>query len=161
VLDFGCGPGGYVVPLAQVVGPGGRVIAVDKSPEQLALLEASIEGTPERRVIQVLRTNGELTLDAIGTGSLDGALLFDVLQHVDEWTPLFEALRRTLVPGGLLLVNPSHLSHPGRVDAGRLETTLERARFSVDRRVRNRVVHYDRLREEEILVCRAHVALSA
>ena len=31
VLDFGCGPGGYVLALAQVVGPRGEVIAVDKS----------------------------------------------------------------------------------------------------------------------------------
>ncbi|MGB9625554.1 MAG: methyltransferase domain-containing protein, partial [Phycisphaerae bacterium] len=32
VLDYGCGPGGYVAPLAQLVGPGGRVYALDVNP---------------------------------------------------------------------------------------------------------------------------------
>jgi ubiquinone/menaquinone biosynthesis C-methylase UbiE len=37
VLDLGCGPGYFSLPLARMVGPGGTVIAVDVQEEMLAL----------------------------------------------------------------------------------------------------------------------------
>lgn len=155
VLDFGCGPGGYVLPLAQVVGPRGRVLAADKNAAHLASLGQRIESSPARACVDIVLTGGDLTLDWIDDASLDAALLFDVLQHVEDWVGLFAALRRTLAPAGRLLINPSRLSHPGRVDLERLESTLAVGGFAIERRVRGRIVHYDRLREEEVLVCRA------
>jgi ubiquinone/menaquinone biosynthesis C-methylase UbiE len=35
-LDVGCGPGWAAVDLAEIVGPAGRVVAVDRAPEFLA-----------------------------------------------------------------------------------------------------------------------------
>lgn len=29
VLDFGCGPGGYIAPLVELVGPSGKIHALD------------------------------------------------------------------------------------------------------------------------------------
>jgi len=154
VLDFGCGPGTYALPLAQVVGPQGRVIALDRSAGQLEELKRRITGSPLRNRIDITRTDGDLTLNGIEDGSLDAALLFDVLQHVEDWRPLIFSLRRSLAPGGLLLINPSGLSHPGRVDLDLLASILAEEGFTVERAVRDRVAHYDRIREEEILVCR-------
>ncbi len=154
VLDFGCGPGTYALPLAQVVGPQGRVVALDRSAARLEELKLRIAGSPLRNRIDIVQTDGDLTLDGIPDASLDAALLFDVLQHVEDWRLLVFSLHRSLAPGGLLLVNPSHLSHPGRVDLTLLESILAEEAFTVERAVRNRVAHYDRIREEEILVCR-------
>ena len=154
VLDFGCGPGTYALPLAQVVGPHGRVIALDRSAGQLEELKRRISGSPLRDRIDITRTDGDLALGGIEDASLDAALLFDVLQHVEDWRPLILSLRRSLAPGGLLLINPSRLSHPGRVDLDLLESILAEEGFTVERAVRERVAHYDRIREEEILVCR-------
>jgi len=154
VLDFGCGTGTYALPLAQAVGPQGRVIALDRSASRLGELERRIVRSPLRDRIDVVRTDGDLTLDGIQDASLDAALLFDVLQHVKNWRLLVSSLHRTLAPGGLLLINPSCLSHPGRVDQELLESTLAGATFTVERTVRDRVAHYDQIREEEILVCR-------
>jgi ubiquinone/menaquinone biosynthesis C-methylase UbiE len=154
VLDFGCGPGTYTIPLAQVVGSRGRVIALDRSAAQLEELKRRIAGSPFRDRIDIVQSDGDLTLDGIQDASLDAALLFDVLQHVENWRLLVSSLHRGLAPGGLLLINPSRLSHPGRVDLERLESILAEAAFTVERTVRDRVAHYDRIREEEILVCR-------
>jgi len=154
VLDFGCGRGTYVLPLAQVVGPQGRVIALDRSAAQLEELKRRIAGSPFRNRIDVIQTDGDLTLDGIQDASLDAALLFDVLQHVEDWRLLVFSLRRSLAPGGLLLINPSRQSHPGRVDLDLLESILAEEAFTVERAVHERVAHYDRIREEEILVCR-------
>jgi ubiquinone/menaquinone biosynthesis C-methylase UbiE len=155
VLDFGCGPGGYVLPLAQVVGPRGRIIAVDKGVLHLKSLQERIADSPHRDIIEVHRTDGILTLDWIVKGSLNAALLFDVLQHISDWDTLFASLRRTLKPGGLLLVNPSQLSHPGKVDVERMKARLAARGFVLERVTRGRVLHYDFLHEEEILAFRA------
>ncbi len=154
-LDYGCGPGGYVLPLAQVVGPKGKVIAVDKGISYLELLRERIADSPHRDIIEVHRTDGSLTLDWIANGSLNAALLFDVLQHISDWDTLFASLRRTLKPEGLLLVNPSHLSHPGKVDVKRMKARLAARGFALERVTRGRVMHYDFLHEEEILIFRA------
>ncbi len=155
VLDFGCGPGGYAVPLALVVGPEGRVVAVDRDAARLESLEERAVEFHVRDVIEVRRTDGSLALDRIDEGSLDAALLFDVLQHVEDWDTLFASLRRVLKSGGLMLVNPSRCSHPGRVDVERLNARLTAHGFALERIEHGRVMHYDFLHEEEILVFRA------
>ena len=155
VLDFGCGPGGYVLPLVQVVGPKGKVIAVDKGASHLKSLQERIADSPHRDIIEVHRTDGSLTLDWIAEGALDAALLFDVLQHISDWDTLFASLRRALKPGGLLLVNPSHLSHPGKVDVEWMKARLAVRGFALERVARRCVMHYDFLHEEEILVFHA------
>ncbi len=155
VLDFGCGPGGYVLALAQVVGPRGEVIAVDKSVSHLQSLQERIAESRHRDIIEVHRTDSSLTLDWIAKGSLDAVLLFDVLQHISDWDTLFASVRRTLKPEGLLLVNPSYMSHPGKVDVKRMKARLAARGFALERAKRARVMHYDFLHEEEILVFRA------
>lgn len=155
VLDFGCGPGGYVLALAQVVGPRGEVIAVDKSVLHLQSLQERIAESSHRDIIEVHRTDGSLTLDWIAKASLDAVLLFDVLQHISDWDTLFASVRRTLKPQGLLLVNPSYMSHPGKVDVKRMKARLAARGFALERAKRARVMHYDFLHEEEILVFRA------
>jgi len=154
VLDFGCGAGAYVVPLAQVVGPNGRIIALDRNTGRLEELRRRVADSPLRHRIDIVQTDGDLALDGIQDSSLDAALLFDVLQHIADWRMLVSSLYRTLAPGALLLINPSLLSHPGRVDLDLLQSILTQAAFTVERTVRARAAHYDRVREEEILVCR-------
>jgi ubiquinone/menaquinone biosynthesis C-methylase UbiE len=155
VLDFGCGQGGYVFPLAQVVEPRGKVIAVDKNTGYLDTLRSRVAESPDQDLIDIQKTDGSLTLDWLAEGSLDAVLLFDVLQHVPDWDTLFVALRRALKADGLLLINPSSLSHPGVVDVERAKGRLSAYGFILERTTRARVMHYDFLHDEEILVFRA------
>ena len=50
VLDLGCGAGFDALVAAQLVGPGGRVIGIDLSPEMLAVARAGRAGTGFARV---------------------------------------------------------------------------------------------------------------
>ena len=43
VLDFGCGPGVFSIPIAKMVGPSGRVIAADLQPGMLEKVRAKIQ----------------------------------------------------------------------------------------------------------------------
>ncbi len=155
VLDFGCGMGGYAIPLAQAVGSTGKVIAVDNNPAHLEALRARLAEEPNRDVVDVRLTAGDVTLDWVADRFLDAVLLFDVLQFVSDWDRLFSELRRSLKPTGLLIINPSHLSHPGEVDVAQLKERLKDHGFVLERTKRALVMHYDLLSEEEILVFRA------
>jgi ubiquinone/menaquinone biosynthesis C-methylase UbiE len=52
VLDYGCGPGSYVVPLAQLVGASGHIYALDIHP--LAIKELQKKAT--QKAIENLKT---------------------------------------------------------------------------------------------------------
>src|SRR5437867_12465873 len=62
VLDLGCGPGYTTIELADVVGPGGRVIARDVSARFLATLERECKRLGLAHVEPSLGTVEELAL---------------------------------------------------------------------------------------------------
>jgi len=161
VLDFGCGMGGYAIPLAQVVEMDGKVIAVDKNSTHLEALRARLAEEPDGNVVEVHLTDGDVALAWIADCFLNAVLLFDVLQFVFDWDGLFSTLRRLLKRKGLVLINPTHLSHPGEVDVKRLTERMKDHGFVLERTRRALVMHHDFLNEEEILVFRAAHGLLA
>jgi SAM-dependent methyltransferase len=102
LIDLGCGPGFASVDLAEVVGPSGRVIAVDRSPRFLAHLDAACAA---RGIAQV--TTGEMDLDdaAFDPASADGAWSRWVFSFVRRPRALLERVRDALRPGGKLVLH--------------------------------------------------------
>jgi ubiquinone/menaquinone biosynthesis C-methylase UbiE len=80
VLDLGCGPGNYALAVAEAVGSGGGVYAVDLWEEALFKLkeEAAIRGFPQIRPI-LADVRGALPLKA---GSVNVCLLAMVLHEL-------------------------------------------------------------------------------
>ena len=105
VLDLGCGPGHAAMDLAQLVGPTGRVIAIDESASFLKQLH---DNAVARRFHHVERVLGDV--QDLGT------TLAGELSHVDvayaRWVFCFlsnpeaviEGLARVLRPGGRVAV---------------------------------------------------------
>jgi len=108
VLDFGCRVGHYTIPAARIVGTDGIVYAIDKDPKALNELKrkASLEKLSN---IEIVKTsdNPKLSLE---TGSIDIALLYDVLHYLNEneRQGLHEEIFRVLKTGGILSVYPKH-----------------------------------------------------
>jgi len=84
--------------------------------------------------------------------TIDAVPVFDVLQHVGDWELLFDNIKRILKPRGRLLLNPSKLSHPEKVDLGKLENILEKFQFHISMRRTYRLMHYKHFTEDEILL---------
>jgi ubiquinone/menaquinone biosynthesis C-methylase UbiE len=121
LLDFGCGPGRFCLPAANLVGPEGQVYAADKSGDALSAVAKGAEG---RNLLNVtpLDTGGSVEL-SVPDASCDYILMFDVLQLIDDWDGLFAESFRVLKPGGELTVFPMH------VDASQVRKQITAAGF--------------------------------
>ncbi len=128
VLEPGPGMGFFTLELARRVGPGGRVIAVDLQEQMLAgLLRRARRAGLADRIEARLASGSSLGLDDLA-GKVDLVLAFAMVHELPDVGRFFTEVRRTLAPGGTVLVaEPS-----GHVSASDFEETLtaaERAGF--------------------------------
>jgi len=105
VLDYGCGPGSYVLPASQMVGETGRIYALDMHP----LAIARIRKLCARRKLTNVTTILSDCNTGLGESEVDVALLHDVLHDVEDPALLLRELHRVLKPQGLLSASDHHL----------------------------------------------------
>jgi len=98
VLDLGSGPGFWTFPLAEVVGPAGKVIALDVSSELLAAL---LRRNPPSHV-QTLQA--ELPAIPLPDATVDFVWAAFVFHEVHPPTDLAGGMRRVLRPGGRIAI---------------------------------------------------------
>ena len=143
VLDFGCNKGNYAGPAASVVGPSGRVYALDRDAQALEDLkqEARQKGLRNIKCLEV-SGGGDIPLPAC---SVDVVLLYDVLHrgYFPEAAQRVEILRHiyaVLKVGGLLSVYPTHLRKYG-MSFAQIMGELRTAGFRLEKEARRRLVH--------------------
>lgn len=98
VADLGSGTGYLAIPLAYRVR---KVFALDVQEEMLADLRAH---TPEEVKDRIVTVPGELPRLQFDNGSLDRAILMNVIHEVKDRAILVAELRRALRPGGRLTI---------------------------------------------------------
>ena len=105
VLEPGCGMGFFTLDLARMVGPGGRVVAVDLQPRMLASLQkrARKAGVADRIEARVAGSNS-MNVDDL-SGRVDFGLAFAVIHELPEESRFFVEMYRALRPGGKVLVS--------------------------------------------------------
>jgi ubiquinone/menaquinone biosynthesis C-methylase UbiE len=103
VLEVGCGPGHFTGPASELVGPLGKVVAIDINPVAVNHVRHKVEG-------KQLKNVDVLVADASNTGlpasSFDLALLFGVVHDLDM-TKVLPEMRRLLRDGGTLAMTTS------------------------------------------------------
>ncbi len=122
VLDFGCGPGFFTVTMAELVGPTGRVLAVDLQEGMLRLLGSRIRGSKlESRV-----TLHRCSPDCIGVNAkVDFILAFYVVHELPDQHQWCREVADLLRPKGLLLIVEPRPFHVSKAD---FEQTILAAR---------------------------------
>jgi len=78
VVDVGCGPAAMSVELARLVGPGGRVIGIERDRSALAAAQQVIA---QSECANVEVHSGEATATGVGSGTADVVLMRHVLAH--------------------------------------------------------------------------------
>ena len=103
ICDMGCGNGFYALQLATMVGPKGRVLAVDIQPEMLKLLRVRMEQQGIENITPIL---GSLHNPRLPTGEIDLMLCVDVYHEFSHPEHMLRAMRDSLVPmtGKLVLL---------------------------------------------------------
>ncbi len=115
VVEPGCGMGYFTLDLARMVGPRGRVVAIDLQERMLAGLRrragrAGLEGRIDTRLAQPDR----LGIDDL-RGRVDLVLAFYVVHELEAPGAFFAELAAALGPDGTVLVvePPLHVSRAG------------------------------------------------
>lgn len=99
VLDFGCGIGSTALALAEA-GFEVTLSEVARTPLEFAEWRLRRRGR-EPRTIDLL----DSSVSDLEPNSFDGAVAFDVLEHLPDIEPSLEALHRALAPGGIFCFN--------------------------------------------------------
>jgi ubiquinone/menaquinone biosynthesis C-methylase UbiE len=107
ILDYGCGPGSYSIAASKLVGPTGKVYAVDIHPLAVPGVEKKIaeKGIPN---IETLLTDCNL---GIPDASIDVVLLIYVLHDFKDPGSILSELGRVLKPDGILVVKDQNLDN--------------------------------------------------
>ncbi|MSQ70122.1 MAG: methyltransferase domain-containing protein [Betaproteobacteria bacterium] len=109
VADIGAGSGYYARRMAERLGAGGMVYAVDVQPEMVKILEGQLArmgragDSAGSRAATVKPVLGTTTDPRLPPGSLDLALMVDVYHEFEFPHEMLVAIMRALKPGGRLV----------------------------------------------------------
>jgi ubiquinone/menaquinone biosynthesis C-methylase UbiE len=105
VLDYGCGPGSYIAPLAELVGKSGKIYALDIHP---LAIRAVRRIAAEKQLANVHTILSDCKTE-LPPSSVDVVLLYDILHDLDDAAGVLTELRRILKPKGILSLSDHHL----------------------------------------------------
>lgn len=100
-LELGSGDGEFTLALADLLGPGGAIVALDRDERALRRLEGRVRSAfPQVALEMVVADFGS----AMPRGPFEGVLAANSLHFVRDPRPVLEAVRGRLAPGGRLVL---------------------------------------------------------
>ena len=105
VLDYGCGPGGYVLAVSEAIGSSGKLHALDINPLAIEMVKKIIAKNKLENVETILSDCGTGLADE----TLDAVLLYDVFHDIADQNGVLKELCRVLKPDGVLSFSDHHL----------------------------------------------------
>lgn len=106
VVDYGCGPGRYTIPIAKLIRPKGKAFAIDIQPLAISTVKKKAAGEALTNVEAILVSSYNT---GIKESSIDLVLLIDTFHMISDYDALFRELQRILKPDGLLFMDPGHM----------------------------------------------------
>ena len=105
VLDFGCGPGSYIAPVAELVGASGKIYGLDLNPAAIQMVQDFASKKDLKNVETIVSDCKTGLLD----DSIDVVLLYDTFHDLNNPNEVLQELRRVLKASGVLSFNDHHL----------------------------------------------------
>jgi len=104
VADVGSGDGDYTIPMAERVGPSGRVFAVDVDPDKLDDLNERLVNNDIEHVTSVYSVEDNPMLPV---NTLDAVLVRNAYHHFSAHESMLRHIKAALKPGGRLVIEES------------------------------------------------------
>ena len=105
VLDYGCGPGGYIPAAAELVGESGKVYALDIQ----SLAVQHVQNIARKRELSNVETIHSDCKTGLPDNSVDVVLLYDVFHGLNDPQVILTELHRVLKENGTLSFSDHHL----------------------------------------------------
>ncbi len=106
VLDYGCGPGSYILPTAKLVGKSGKIYALDINP----LAARAVQKISSKKGLTNVETITSDCRTGLPDDSIDVVLLYDILHELSDPNSVLKELHRVLKPGGTLSLSDHHMN---------------------------------------------------
>jgi ubiquinone/menaquinone biosynthesis C-methylase UbiE len=106
VLDYGCGPGSYLAPLAKLVGLAGQIYALDIHP----LAIEKVQKTAARKATTNVKTIASDCKTGLPDSHVDVVLLYDTFHKLYRPGDVLQELHRVLKPNGTLSFSDHHMN---------------------------------------------------
>jgi ubiquinone/menaquinone biosynthesis C-methylase UbiE len=105
VLDYGCGPGSYIVAAAELVGKSGEIYALDIHPVAIQM----VQKIASKRQLTNVKTILSDCKTGLPNSSMDVVLLYDTFHNLGDPDGVLEELHRVLKPDGILSFSDHHM----------------------------------------------------
>jgi ubiquinone/menaquinone biosynthesis C-methylase UbiE len=105
VLDYGCGPGGYVPSVSEAVGASGKLYALDVNPLALEMVKKT---AAKKNLTNVVAIQSDCAT-GLSDKSLDAVLLYDVFHGLANQNAVLKEIHRVLKPCGVLSFSDHHM----------------------------------------------------
>ena len=102
-LELGAGRGAFTLALADLLGPGGEILAVDRDAGDLRELSAALSTAYPAVAVTTLAGDFDRPMD-LGDGPFDGLLAANSLHFVRDPAAVLARLRPLLVPDARVIV---------------------------------------------------------
>jgi len=99
--DLGAGDGAFTLALADLLGPGAQIIALDRDAGSLKRLASAVRTESSPASINTVVADFTRPLDL---ADLDGVVMANSLHFVRDKVPILASVRSMLKPGGTLVV---------------------------------------------------------
>lgn len=105
VPDYGCGPGGYVLPVAKIIGSSGKLYALDAASIAIEMVNKIVAKNHLNNVETILSDCDTKLPD----GKLNVVLLYDVFHDLEDQKSVLKELHRVLKENGEISFSDHHL----------------------------------------------------
>jgi ubiquinone/menaquinone biosynthesis C-methylase UbiE len=105
VLDYGCGPRSYIIPLAELVGKPGKIYALDIHPLAIRMVQ-NIASKKKLANVETIHSDCKTGLP---DNSVDVVFLYDTFHDLSDPDGVLEELHRVLKPDGILSLSDHHM----------------------------------------------------
>jgi len=105
ILDYGCGPGSYIIATAELVGESGRIYALDIHPLAVQI----VQSIASKKQLGNVKTICSDCKTGLPNDSVDVVLLYDTFHDLSDPDGVVEELHRVLRPNGILSFSDHHM----------------------------------------------------
>jgi ubiquinone/menaquinone biosynthesis C-methylase UbiE len=105
VLDYGCGPGSYTTPLAELVGESGKIYALDIHP----LAIKKVQKIASKKQLMNVETILSDCKTELPDNSIDVVLLYDTFHNLSDPNGVLDEIHRVLKPDVILSFSDHHM----------------------------------------------------